>query len=184
MKQFLLLSAAVLFIGTASAQEKSATGSVQKVDAANVPANVAKAFSEDFPTGSIIRWELHTVAGDKGSGKKYVAIFDNADKVRSRARYKEDGTGRTATEYYWGANVSKLPQGIRDYAAKKYADHKLTGAEKEINLRTDKSAYRVKLRKGAAKVTVWLNADGTEVGAKNIDPELEESQSEAGESNE
>lgn len=139
----------------------------QTIDAAQVPANVKSSFESDFSGVNLIRWEKYN------GFIKYVAVFDNSEKVRCRARYKEDGKGISATTYFWFPNVKKVPQGIKNYASSKYPDYKLVGAEKEMSLK-DKSkyGYRVKLRKGGKKVTVWLDENGKEIDKNSLSKDL------------
>lgn len=139
----------------------------QTIDAGQVPANVKSSFESDFGGVNLIRWEKYN------GFIKYVAVFDNSDQIRSRARYKEDGKGISATTYYWLKKVDKLPQGIKDYASSKYSGYKISAAEKEMSLQ-DKSkyAYRLKLRKGATKVTVYLDESGKELDKNSLSKDL------------
>ncbi|MCP4438382.1 MAG: hypothetical protein GY810_05505 [Aureispira sp.] len=105
--------------------------------------------------------------------QQYVAVFDNANKVRSRARYKKDGTGKSATFYFWFKAVEKLPQAIKDYAKTNYPSHRLSGAEKVMLLPNKPiNTYRVKMRKSSTLVTVYLDEQGKEVDKKELHKEL------------
>lgn len=152
---------------------------VDKVDASAVPSDVKEAFSEDFSGVKVVRWEHHIATNKKNSYNKYVCIFDTSDKIRHRARYKEDGSGISATSYYWfKGGISKLPKGIHEYCQTNHPEFKIRAGEKEKSLVTGKSAYRIKLGKGVTKITVWLDESGNEIASKNVLKEWKESESE------
>lgn len=174
----LLLFIALLASGSLMAQ---VTFNVEKIEASAVPSEVSDAFNQKFPDVKDVRWELHTATSGEHSGDKYVCIFDNADNIRSRARYRNDGKGISATTYFWFKNVEKLPQAIKDFCAINYEGFKLSAGELEMSLKKDRSAYRIKLRKGRTKITVWLDESGNEINEKNIDSELHESENETSE---
>lgn len=165
MKKVLLTLVALMM---AMALEAGYNYSVTKIDAASVPSSVKNAFHQDFPGVRVKRWEHHTSKGKKHAFGKYVCIFDAKNNVRSRARYKENGMGISATKYYWMRAVKKLPQTIKNYCAKHYAAYKITAGEKEISLSKNKSAYRIKMRRGGTKITVWLDEAGNEINKNNL----------------
>ena len=89
---------------------------------------------------------------------RYVAVFTEGG-VRSRARYAEDGTPLSSSKYY---GAIKLPEPIKVAAKKKYPDFNVVSGE-EITLKNGKSYYRVRSRKGAAKMIQYFDVDGNEL---------------------
>lgn len=171
---FTLFLGAMVF--SAKAQQNWTNDVVQESD---VPEAVLTAFNSKYDGAKVVRWEKRTWVGkNEKSAVKYVVIYDK-DQLRHRSRYKEDGSGLSTTTYYWGAKkLAMLPQPILDYASNNYAGYKLMSAEKEYNLKNGKYVYRIRLKKGATKVVVYLNESGEEVSKDNIDQEILEHESE------
>ncbi|MCB0374858.1 MAG: hypothetical protein KDD04_02970 [Sinomicrobium sp.] len=151
---------------------------VDKIASGDVPEAVSNAFENGFPGAKTVRWEKHTGKGKNNRYVKYVVVFDK-DGIRSRARYKTDGKGISATTYYWfKKGVAKLPQPVKDYAADKHPDFELNSGEKVISLKSSASVYRIRLRKGASKLVVYVNASGEMINKNNLPSELTEDEDE------
>jgi hypothetical protein len=179
MKKSTLLLIALLFISSFNfAQESTSTSEV--VAETDVPAVVVASFKAKYTPTTLIRWEKKTFTGSAGKTYvKYVAVFD-VDGLRSRSRYKEDGTGISTTTYYWFKNLEKLPQAIKDAAKNNYAGYKLGSAEKEHNLKSGVYVYRLRLKKGPTKLVAYVNEKGEEITKENLDKEILENESESG----
>lgn len=148
------------------------------VDESVVPSEVKSSFSSDFSGITPIKWEKHTFKAKNGKMYyKYVSVFDK-DGLRHRARYKNDGTGLSVTAYYWFKKVENLPDAVKNYASVKYPDFKLNSGEKEKSLKSGKYVYRIRLKKGASKLVVYLNEKGEEVSKDNVDQEILDNESE------
>lgn len=176
MKKLMIM---LLFLFAAGSLEASLSYKVDKLTADSVPQAVKEAFSKDFQHGKVVRWEQHTTRGKRHEAGKYVCIFDDAGKIRSRARYRANGKGISATQYYGKRQIKDMPQGIQASCADKFPGYKIMMIEKEIALKSGLSAYRIKLRKGFTKVFLWLDESGREITAKNLKQEWRESESES-----
>lgn len=129
----------------------------EKIDTSNVPSHIKAKFESTFEGATAVRWEKHTMQSNK-EYLRYVAIFTEGG-VRSRARYAEDGTPLSSSKYY---GAIKLPEPIKVAAKKKYPDFNVVSGE-EITLKNGKSYYRVRSRKGAAKMIQYFDVDGNEL---------------------
>ena len=144
---------------------------VEKVTDSSVPASVKDSFTKRFSDASVVRWEKHTGKGAKRSVSKFVVIFDQ-DGIRSRARYRPDGSGISASSYYLFKRLEKLPDAVKAYAADNYPDHKLGSGEKILSLKSSVYAYRIRLRKGSSVAVVYLNEEGEKLNKDNLSVEL------------
>ncbi|MDX2002250.1 MAG: hypothetical protein SFW35_07450 [Chitinophagales bacterium] len=151
------------------------SGSWTVVEAASVPEAVKAKQSAQFPGTTVAKWEKKSGQNKKGvSFTHYVAVF-KVDGNHTRARFKEDGTLNTATTHL---PAPKLPQAIQTMAATKYAEYKLTGGEKIMDFSTNKETYRIKLLKGSAKLTVYVDANGNEVQKDKVSENVKDSDTE------
>ena len=132
-----------------------------------VPAAVASSFGKDFPGVQVIQWEKHT----QRSYTKLVAIFDQ-DGIRRRARYQPDGTGISASSYYLFNRLQQLPEAIQKFARDRHPDYRLGSGERIVSLRSGDSIYRIRLRKGASLLVVYLNESGVEMDKTKLAREL------------
>lgn len=144
------------------------------VEEAQVPDAVKNSFTNSFANAAAVRWEKHTAQG-KRTYAKYVAVF-TADEIRSRARYKEDGTALSSSKYF-GPN--KLPANIKSAAQAKSPGFVVMGGE-EITTRNGNVFYRVRSRKGSSKLIQYFDADGNEVTKDKAPEELIDGEEEDG----
>jgi hypothetical protein len=146
----------------------------EKIDAAQVPDPVKTAFAA-ANAGATPTWEKHTARGkaDK-SFTKYVAVFATADGMKNRARYKEDGTVMSSSKYM---KADKMPDGIKAGMKSKYPDFTATVAE-NIKGKDAKSVYRVKSKKGSAKLTAYFDENGNEITKDKVTDEVKEGEDE------
>lgn len=135
--------------------------SSEKVEATQVPESVLSNFESSFDGALAVRWEKQVAQGNKAA-VRYVAIFTEGG-VRSRARYKEDGTPLSSSKYY---GAIKLPELIKKASKEKYPDFTVMGGE-EITTRNGKTFYRVRSRKGSTKMLQYFDADGNEINKSN-----------------
>ena len=179
MKKSLLFLLTLFTVSTFNfAQESTSTSVV--VAEADIPAVVVSSFKAKYSPTTLLRWEKKTYTGTAGKTYvKYVAVFD-VDGLRSRSRYKEDGTGISTTTYYWFKNLDKLPQAVKDAAKNNYVGYKLGSAEKEHNLKSGVYVYRLRLKKGPTKLVAYVNEKGEEITKDNLDKEILENESESG----
>lgn len=146
----------------------------EKVEAAQVPEVILSNFETSFDGALAIRWEKHLAQGNKAV-VRYVAIFTEGG-VRSRARYKEDGTPLSSSKYY---GAIKLPENIKKASREKNPDFTVMGGE-EITTRNGKTFYRVRSRKGSTKMIQYFDADGNEINKGNAPEGLMEGEEEDG----
>ncbi len=144
---------------------------VEKLEKSKVPAGVIIGFDETFPGVSVVRWEKHTTQSNGNTFVKYVVIFDQ-DGIRSRARYRPDGSGISASSYYLFKRLEKLPSPVREYAANNYKGYILGSGEKITSLKSSKYVYRIRLRKGANRIVVYLNEKGELLMIKDLASEF------------
>ena len=145
---------------------------VKKINPNLVPKEVITEFEDIFSDVKTIRWEKHTGKGKKRSHVKYVVIFDK-DGIRSRARYNPDGSGISATSYYWfKKGVAKLPAKVKNYTASQHPGFKVNSGEKVISLKSSKYIYRLRLRKGTSKLVVYVNESGEMIDKNNLPSEF------------
>lgn len=148
---------------------------VQVVDADDVPSAAITAQERFFSGISVNRWEKHTISGKENSKDRFVAAFKK-DGQNTRARYTQEGIGISATTYYLG---SQLPQAIQDAAAANYAGYKLVSGEQIQLLEKSDEAYRIRLRKGAQKLVVYVDEHGDELDKPEVPTEMTEGENEA-----
>jgi hypothetical protein len=149
---------------------KKKGGNVQ-IDAAQVPDAVKNAFTVQ---AAEVRWEKKEPKGKGGKVKvRYVAIYTQ-DEVRTRARFKEDGTVLSSTRYL---KPEQLPAAIQSAATAKNAGAKLMGGE-EVTTKKKEIYYRVRLRNGGTKIVSFYDANGAEVKKDKIDEDSKEGEEE------
>jgi len=146
----------------------------EKVEDAQVPEAIKSTFSNTFPGASAVRWEKHSARG-KRTFAKYVSVF-TIDGVRSRARYKEDGSVLSSSKYYGPA---KLPENIKSAAQAKYPEFTVMGGE-EITTRNGKTFYRVRSRKGASKLIQYFDENGNEISKDKAPEDVVDGEDEEG----
>lgn len=164
------LLVAMFFLATTMALNAQISGSTQRIDASAVPQEVLNAQANYFP-GSIVNvWEKQSASGKNNSGYRYVATFKN-NSQSTRARYYADGTGATATSYYAAAS---LPQAIKDAASANYPNYRLNSGEQVYVLAADQTYFRLRLRKGAQKLVVYVDETGKEIAPNQLPEEVTE----------
>ena len=139
--------------------------SVQTVTIEDVPAAVQTAQSGNFPGLTVKQWEKQTASGSEQTGSRFIANFTEGSNQLVRARYSADGTGLTATTYY---KANQLPELIQSSAAQNYPDYQLTSGEKVLLMNNQKSFFRIRLRKGAQKLVVYVNNNGEEFSKDSL----------------
>jgi len=161
---FLFLTSVIAFHATAQGGRKPRGGRIQsagveKIDAAQVPEAVQGAFSNTNPGVEVTQWEKHNVRGNNGKDfTKYVASYQ-IDGARARARFKQDGSVLSMSRYLSAQN---LPGSISSAANAKNPGFTLMGAE-QLTTRKGETFYRVRMRKGASKLTTLYDSNGSEV---------------------
>lgn len=152
------------------------SASANKIDAALVPDAVKNAFTVP---ATDVRWEKHEAKGKEGKSRvRYVAIYTQ-DGLRTRSRFKEDGTPLSSSKYM---GAQKLPAAVQAAATAKYPAAKLMGGE-EFTSKKGMTYYKVRLRNGNSKITSFYNADGSEVKKDKVSDEDKETEEEGGEDN-
>ena len=165
---FLILALFLVTLGL-QAQEYDVNYTGGTIAAEEVPAAVLATQAQLFPNAEVRVWRKRAASSQHGSRTVYISAF-NANQVNTRVQIKEDGTGISVYSSY---AKSALPQGIQDLLANSYADYKLTGAAEITELKTNKSGFRIRLRKGASKLVLWLDENGQEISANQIPPTAE-----------
>lgn len=146
----------------------------EKVEEGQLPEAVKSNFASTFSGATAVRWEKHSAQG-KRTFVKYVSVF-TMDGVRSRARYKEDGTSLSSSKYYGPA---KLPENIKSAAQAKYPEFTVMGGE-EITTRNGKTFYRVRSRKGASKLIQYFDENGNELSKDKAPEDVVDGEDEEG----
>jgi hypothetical protein len=149
-------------------------GNSERLDAAQVPELVKSSFNTAFP-GIPATWEKHSAKG-KADGKsytKYVAVFTQ-DGQKSRARYREDGTALSSTKYM---KADKMPDAVKSGMKTKYPGFEASGGE-EVKGKGDKKIYRIKAKKGSAKLTTYFDENGNEVTKEKVTDDVKEGEDE------
>ncbi len=161
-----IVSMSVLFVLAATlftfAQEK-------KVTKKNVPPAVLAAFAKAYPDAKVKGYARETE-----KGKTYYEIESMNGKMSLDALYQADGTVAEVEE---GVAPSDLPAQVQDAVKAKYADGKITKAEKTT--RGEDTSYELRVASG--KKTVSLAVDptgkilkGSKGGAKKEEKEEKE----------
>ncbi len=167
----------ILFL-TATTVFSQYSYTVKKIDSNLVPGEIITEYEDIFSDVKTIRWEKHTGKGKKRNHVRYVVIFDK-DGIRSRARYNPDGSGISATSYYWfKKGVAKLPAKVKNYTASQNPGFKVNSGEKVISLKSSKYIYRLRLRKGTSKLVVYVNGSGEVIDKNNLPSELTDDENE------
>lgn len=125
MKTTLIMVASVLIFSCATAQ---------KMNEADVPANVKNGFVKKYPSAKVEKWEKEDA--------DYEAEF-NLNKVESSAVFDASGNFK---ELEQEIKTSELPKAVTDYCTKNYAGHKLSEAAK-ITDSTGKVMFEAEMSK-------------------------------------
>ena len=144
--------------------------SVQKVSAEDVPANAIATQAASF-SASVLTWEKQTASAKGNAITRYVASFTEQTKTVTRARYTNNGTGLSATTYY---TAEQLPTVLQDSAATNYPNYKLESGEKILYIPTKQNLFRIRLRKGAQKLVVYVDNNGNELDKGDLPLEIYE----------
>jgi len=166
MKRLIVLT---LFVVAAFAASAQISLKVEKVDASEVPQAVLDAQESYFSGITVNVWEKQSASARDRSGARYVANFQ-LDGQKTRARYYANGTGISATSYYV---AKELPQNIQDAAAANYSDYRLNSGEEIMLLNQNETIYRLRLRKGAQKLVVYVDENGDEISRSEVPDEVE-----------
>ncbi len=144
------------------------SGTVQAIDANEVPAAVISSQATYFPGITVTVWEKQSAKGRNKTLDRYVANFKNNGQ-KARAKYYQSGAGTTATTYYAG---SKLPAEIKSAAESNYASYTLNSGEQITVLQKSEVFYRLRLRKGAQKLVVYVDENGNELSQQDVPDEV------------
>ncbi|MCB0633271.1 MAG: hypothetical protein R2824_19330 [Saprospiraceae bacterium] len=170
MRSFFLFT--ILFVSVIALNAQGVGLNLTVVDASEVPAAVVSAQASYFPGSTVTVWEKQTASAKGSSASKYVATFKNGGQ-NARARYTAAGTGLSATTYY---KAGELPTAIQTAALNNYAGYKLMHGEKLQLLEKTYLVYRIQLRKGAQKLTVYVDENGNEVSGSKVPEEIQEAE--------
>lgn len=163
-----LLFLFTLLIGFSSqAQKASVNFSTEIVAVTDVPVAVQSAQDKYFPGINVRQWKKLS-ASTQRTGSRYLAVF-NQHKNNTRAKYEVNGKGLTA---YTSYALSAAPAAIKSAVANQYSAYQLTRVEKITSLSKGKEAFRTTLRKGAQKLTVWLDENGNELKPQQLPTEI------------
>ncbi len=163
---FLLL--AVVF--TLNVQAQGFRFSAGKVDASEVPQAVKDAQAAAF-SGVEVTWSKQEAAGpNDNSGTRYIANFPYSGDP-TRARYTKDGQQLLVSTYY---RSGELPQDIQNVAADNYPDYQLIRASKNVLPQEGQTVFRLTLRNGAQKLTVFTDENGNEISRDDLPDDLPE----------
>ncbi len=139
--------------------------SVQKVSAEDVPAEAIATQAASF-SAAVRSWEKQNANTRGKAVTRYVASFTEQSKTVTRARYTSNGKGLTATTYYGTAAL--LPTVIQDAAATNYPAYSLKSGEKIIYIPTKQNIFRLRLRKGAQKLVIYVDNNGQELEKEEL----------------
>lgn len=163
-----LLFLFTLLIGFSSqAQKASVNFSTEIVAVTEVPVAVQSAQDKYFPGITVRQWKKLSASAQR-TGSRYLAVF-NQQKNNTRAKYEVNGKGLTA---YTSYALSAAPAAIKSAVASQYSAYQLTRVEKITSLTKGKAAFRTTLRKGAQKLTVWLDENGNELKPQQLPTEI------------
>ena len=132
---------------------------VEKVSAEEVPANAIANQASNF-SATVLSWERQTAGARGKSITRYVSTFTEQTKTITRARYTDSGAALTATTYY---RAGQLPAVLQEAAAANYPGYKLESGEKIVYIPTKQNVFRLRLRKGAQKLVVYVDNNGKEL---------------------
>jgi len=158
---FLILISSIFALANAQPNKPAGepTLHIEKIESSQVPEGIVSKFATTFTGATAVRWEKHSVSDQRII---YVAVFTEGG-VRSRARYKEDGTALSSSKYF---GPQKLPANIKSAATTKYPDFTVMGGQ-EITTRNGKTYYKVRSRKGPSKIIQYFDADGNVITKDN-----------------
>lgn len=138
MKTTLIIMASVLTFSCANAQ---------KMNEADVPANVKNGFAKKYPGAKVEKWEKEDA--------DYEAEFD-LNKVESSAVFDASGNFKEVEQEI---KKSELPKAVTDYCTKNYAGYKLSEAAK-ITDSNGKVMYEAEMSKGKEHFDAIFNDKG------------------------
>jgi hypothetical protein len=167
MKAKFLLGLLLLVAVVVKAQIKV---NATKIAESQVPAAVKMVYDSTigFP---VKHWEKHETTLNKKAGIKYVAVFE-ANLQPTRARYREDGNLISYSVYY---KADELPPNIKEAALKAFTGMEVKRGEKIDIGKTQKTYYRIVLRKGAGQKSIfWCDLEGNKVEKTKMPIELNE----------
>lgn len=156
------------FIASTFVAQAQISVTIQAIDADEVPAAVITSQANFFPNVNVNVWEKQTANGKNASGERYVANFQNNGQ-KARARYYAHGEGITAVTYFIG---KELPTEIQEAAATSYAGYSLISGEQILLLQTSDVYYRLRLRRGAQKLVVYVDENGKELPIEKVPEEV------------
>lgn len=168
MKKLLSLASTFLFVFVLHAQEANLTFEI--VDVADVPEAVTTVQEANFPGVSVRQWKKQSLTVQTKSGAQYLAVF-NSEGMNTRARYTEVGKGLSA---YTSIALTAVPEAIMASINQNYSDYQLIRVAKVTSLKSSQFVYRINLRNGAKKLTVFLDKNGNEMSKDSLPTEIEE----------
>ena len=139
MKTIVIMMASVLIFSCANAQ---------KINDADVPANVKQGFAKKYPGAKAEKWEKE--------GADYEAEF-HLNKVESSAVFTADGTFK---ELEQEIKTSELLKTATDYCTKTFAEYKLSEASKITDAK-GKVMYEAEMSKGKEHFDVIFDDKGS-----------------------
>ena len=137
---------------------------VEKVSAEDVPADAIANQASNF-SATVISWERQTANARGRSITRYVSTFTEQTKTLTRGRYTEGGAPLTATTYY---RAAQLPTAIQEAAATNYPGYTLESGEKIVYIPNKQHVFRLRLRKGAQKLVVYVDNNGEELDEDSL----------------
>lgn len=146
----------VFFIFLSYCSYAQLKANVSKIDSSQVPAAVRNNFNSNigFP---VKQWEKREMKVGQKKSVIYIAVFESMMQA-TRARYKEDGTLTTYSVYY---KPDELDPTIKEAALKAFNGFQIQRGEKIDFSKSQKTYYRVVLRKGAAQKSIfWCDLEG------------------------
>jgi len=167
MKIHLLFLFTLVLGFSSQAQKASVKLSTEIVAVTDVPVAVQTAQDKYFPGITVRQWKKLSASAQR-TGSRYLAVF-NQHKNNTRAKYEVNGKGLTAHTSY---ALSAAPAAIKSAVASQYSAYQLTRVEKITSLSKGKEAFRTTLRKGAQKLTVWLDENGNELKPQQLPTEI------------
>ena len=142
--------------------------SIEKISAEDVPANAIANQAANF-SATVLTWEKQTANARGRAVTRYVSSFTEQTKTITRARYNSNGAALTATTYY---RAEQLPTVIKEAASENYPNYTLLSGEKILNISTKQQVFRLRLRKGAQKLVVYVDSNGNELEKEDLPEEV------------
>ena len=174
-KVFILILVTIMTLagfaqGDKKKEGKKANGDAQ-IDPTQVPDAVKNAFTIQ---AADLRWEKKESKGKEGKVKvRYVAVYTQAG-VRTRTRFKEDGSPMSSSRYL---EPQQLPTSVQSAATTKTPGAKLMGGE-EVTTKKKEVYYRVRQRSGSTKIISFYDSKGAEIKKDKIEDDSKEEEEE------